>query len=167
MAIRRPLVNLSGQLAELPVGDTLAGAGSGGGVTVSDTAPSSPTQGSEWTDTNTGIKYTWVVDGDSAQWVELGPSLGAASAAISTVLLNVPEQALGYSEVVVLDAAVSTTTTVLATLVGELDAENDIEELSDSDMRVFAVAETGQIRFVLTGNGPFTGVFKVNYQLMA
>lgn len=31
MAVRRPIVNLNGQLAELPIGDTLPGGGGGGG----------------------------------------------------------------------------------------------------------------------------------------
>lgn len=42
--------------------------------TVSDTAPAIRYNGDEWTDGTTGIKYTWIEDGTSGQWVELGPT---------------------------------------------------------------------------------------------
>ncbi|TAG44490.1 MAG: hypothetical protein EAZ30_17210 [Betaproteobacteria bacterium] len=86
-------------------------------------------------------------------------------AAVASAVLNVPTLAPGYAEVVVTNAAVTPASKIMPLLVGELDAENDLEELADSGMRVFAVPEAGQIHFVLTGNGPFTGDFKVNYQL--
>lgn len=40
---------------------------------VSDAEPSIRYNGDEWTDGTTGIKYTWIEDGTSGQWVELGP----------------------------------------------------------------------------------------------
>lgn len=92
-------------------------------------------------------------------------SAGGGGAALNAVVLNVPTLAPGYAEVVVVNAAVTPASKIMPLLVGELDAENDLEELADSGMRVFAVPEAGQIRFVLTGNGPFTGDFKVHYQL--
>ena len=48
------------------------GSGSGGGVSVSvaDTVPSSPNQGSLWLDTNTGSLYVYYDDGDSEQWIQ-------------------------------------------------------------------------------------------------
>lgn len=48
----------------------------------SDTAPASPVAGMTWLEGTTGIEYTWVVDGDSSQWVELGPAgqIGATGA---------------------------------------------------------------------------------------
>lgn len=56
------------------------GGGSGAGMefyfqsgTV-DGVPVATAPGAEWVDTDTGIKYTWVDDGDSTQWVEWGPS---------------------------------------------------------------------------------------------
>lgn len=82
-----------------------------------------------------------------------------------SVVLNVPTLAPGYAEVVVANAAITTTSKVMALLVGELDAENDVEEIADAAMGVFAVPEAGQIRFVLTGNSAFTGAFKTNYQV--
>jgi hypothetical protein len=49
------------------------GGGTGGGsYTFSSTAPSSPTAGDEWTDSDDGITYQYVNDGNSSQWVELG-----------------------------------------------------------------------------------------------
>lgn len=82
------------------------------------------------------------------------------------VVLNVPAVAQGYAEVVVANAAITATSKLMWLLVGELDAENDIEELNDTSIEIFAVPEAGQIRFVLTGNAPFAGDFKTNYQVM-
>ena len=49
------------------------GGGTGGGsYTFSSTAPSSPAAGDEWTDSDDGITYQYVNDGNSSQWVELG-----------------------------------------------------------------------------------------------
>lgn len=43
--------------------------GGGGGVTVSDTAPSSPASGDLWFNSDTGSLYVWYVDADGGQWV--------------------------------------------------------------------------------------------------
>ena len=50
---------------------TSATASSGGKITVSATAPANPSAADQWLDSNTGIKYTYIDDGDSSQWVEL------------------------------------------------------------------------------------------------
>ena len=50
------------------------GGGSGSTVTVSDTAPSSPSDGDQWFDTNSGVQYTRV----GAAWVEPWFSAGSA-----------------------------------------------------------------------------------------
>jgi hypothetical protein len=47
------------------------GGGGGGGFTISDTAPSSPTEGSAWFDSTTGYTYIYYNDGNSSQWVQL------------------------------------------------------------------------------------------------
>ena len=73
--------------------------------------------------------------------------------------------AYGYAEIVVTSAGVTAASKVTCWLVAELDAENDVEELADTGMTVFAVPEIDQIRFVLTGNSAFVGAFKVNYQI--
>jgi hypothetical protein len=56
------------------------GAGGGGGTTFtySSSAPGSPSAGDEWLDSTSGILYTYVNDGNSSAWVELGP-FGAES----------------------------------------------------------------------------------------
>jgi hypothetical protein len=57
-------------------------AGTGGGTTFtsSGSAPSSPSAGDEWLDTDNGILYTYVNDGNSSQWVELGaPGVAGSS----------------------------------------------------------------------------------------
>lgn len=46
----------------------------GGGYYFQSAAPSNPADGDRWVDTDTGIEYTYVDDGTSAQWVEFaGP----------------------------------------------------------------------------------------------
>ena len=57
----------------------LSGGGAGGGqtYTFSSTAPASPAAGDEWLDSTSGILYTYVNDGNSSAWVELGaPGFG-------------------------------------------------------------------------------------------
>jgi len=55
------------------------GAGGGGTTfTYSSSAPVSPSAGDEWLDSTSGILYTYINDGNSSAWVELGP-FGAES----------------------------------------------------------------------------------------
>lgn len=62
--------------------------GTGQKYTYSSGAPSSPVAGDEWLDSDVGILYTYVNDGNSSAWVELGAP-GIASATASTVALSV------------------------------------------------------------------------------
>ena len=55
-------------------GSTSSGGSGGSSITYSTTAPSSPTAGQMWVDSNTGIEYTYVTDPNTSQWVELGPT---------------------------------------------------------------------------------------------
>ena len=48
------------------------GGGGGASITVSDTAPASPTTGAMWFDSTTGKTFLWYEDGTSNQWVEIG-----------------------------------------------------------------------------------------------
>jgi hypothetical protein len=48
------------------------GADGGGTFTASTTAPSTPTAGDRWLETDTGIEYVYFSDGSSSQWVETG-----------------------------------------------------------------------------------------------
>ena len=54
----------------IAVADPGSGTGSGSSVSVDDTAPSSPSPGNLWLDTNTGILYVYFDDGDSEQWIQ-------------------------------------------------------------------------------------------------
>ena len=50
-----------------------SGVGTGGGnvtVSVDDSVPSSPTNGNLWLNTNNGILYVYIDDGDSQQWIQ-------------------------------------------------------------------------------------------------
>jgi hypothetical protein len=66
--------------SNLTVTDTTIAASGGGGTTFTYTssAPGSPSAGDEWLDSTSGILYTYVNDGNSSAWVELGP-FGAQS----------------------------------------------------------------------------------------
>jgi hypothetical protein len=54
----------------IAVADPGSGTGSGSSVSVDDTAPSSPSPGNLWLDTNTGILYVYFDDGTSSQWIQ-------------------------------------------------------------------------------------------------
>ena len=81
--------------------------------------------------------------------------------------VSVSPVARGYAEVVMIDSAISTSSKITASLVGQLDAENDAESIFDDGMEVFAIPEIGQIRFVLMGSGPFSGPYRINYGVSA
>lgn len=51
-----------------------------GGIqyTFSATPPASPAIGDEWTDSDDGITYKYINDGNSSQWVEFGPAGGGS-----------------------------------------------------------------------------------------
>ena len=71
----------SGQLLSTNGSAVLSWATAGGGgttFTYSSSAPGSPSAGDEWLDSTSGILYTYVNDGNSSAWVELGP-FGAES----------------------------------------------------------------------------------------
>lgn len=51
--------------------------------TTSSSAPASPAAGDRWLNSTTGIFYTYVNDGDSSQWVDLGDRAGSGNASAS------------------------------------------------------------------------------------
>ena len=66
----------SGQVLSTNGSAVLSWATAGGGgttFTYSSSAPGSPSAGNEWLDSTSGILYTYVNDGNSLAWVELGP----------------------------------------------------------------------------------------------
>jgi len=86
-----------------------------------------------------------------------GPAISAVTLSVGTVA------ATGYAEVVVVVPGMTGSAKVLPSLVPSLDAENDLEELIDSGMQIYALPEDGQIRFVLSANAPFFGDFAAQY----
>ena len=40
---------------------------------ISSTTPNSPSAGTKWVNTTSGVEYTYYVDVDSSQWIETGP----------------------------------------------------------------------------------------------
>lgn len=98
----------------------------------------------------------------------LEDSSGSGSSATATqVTLTVSPVATGMTEFTVIDASVTATSKLFATLVAESDAENDAEQIIDDDMKVLAIPGASSIRFLLSANGQFVGPFKVNYQVFA
>lgn len=87
----------------------------------------------------------------------------------ASATLNVTPVANGYAEVVLPYAGLTAAAKVIAAFSPSLDEENDAEEISDAQLRLTAVPEAGQIRFVfISANGcPFVGAFKVHYQVTA
>ena len=82
----------SNTIAEISGGG--AGGGGGGNLTVSTTAPSFPSVGDEWIDSNTGKKYTYINDGDSSQWVEIETAVNIVSGSGVTILSDLTDVSL-------------------------------------------------------------------------
>ena len=75
----------SGQVLQTNGSGTLSWAdqsGGGGGYTASATAPSSPSDGDEWWDTDNATFYKYINDGTTAQWVEWSPGSDGADASL-------------------------------------------------------------------------------------
>ena len=97
----------------------------------------------------------------------LEDSSGGSTATATQVTLTVSPVATGMTEFTTIDASVTATSKIFATLVAESDAENDAEQIIDDDMKVLAIPGASSIRFLLSANGKFVGPFKVNYQVFA
>jgi hypothetical protein len=70
------------------------GAGGGGGVEVSDTAPSSPSAGDLWFDSTDGSLNVYYTDVDSSQWVNV--SSASLLSLDFTDINNTPTTLAGY-----------------------------------------------------------------------
>lgn len=93
MAARNPLVIVNGEIRELPAGDTVNGAtggagGTGVGITVSDTPPSSPAHKDLWVDSTTMTLFMFYQDADGGQWVGLPGAGGNSAAARDNLIIN-------------------------------------------------------------------------------
>lgn len=67
-----------------------AGNSGGSTFTVADTVPPTASSGDQWLDTNTGVKYTYVNDGTSNQWIELESllSISQGSSSATSIYSN-------------------------------------------------------------------------------
>ena len=63
----------------------IVGGGGGASVTISDTAPSSPSVGNLWYNSLVGRGFIFYNDGSSSQWVDFGPSVGGFSTEPATL----------------------------------------------------------------------------------
>jgi hypothetical protein len=66
----------------------------GGKFAVSDTAPSSPTNGDTWFNSATGVAYIYYVDVDGGQWVQLGGGGGGGGGGGSLILDDLTDVAI-------------------------------------------------------------------------
>lgn len=66
-------VGYTGSIGATGFTGSAGGGGGGASVSVSDTAPVSPSAGNLWWNSTTGTAYIYYNDGDSSQWVELSP----------------------------------------------------------------------------------------------
>lgn len=60
--------------------------------TMSELPPENPNEGDEWVKKSTGVKYTWFVDEDSAQWVNLSSGSAPASGSSGLQTYIQPQQ---------------------------------------------------------------------------
>jgi hypothetical protein len=79
--------------------------------------------------------------------------------------LTCPSLKVAYAEIELIAAAVTPLSRIAVDFAPTLDAENDIESLIDDDMKVYAIPETGKIRFILSGIGAFVGDFDICYKV--
>jgi plastocyanin len=74
----------NGSFTFTPANATQGGGGGGASVTISDVAPSSPSAGDMWFDSEDLILYVYYNDGSSSQWVKSSPS-GISAANVNWV----------------------------------------------------------------------------------
>lgn len=101
-------------------------AGGGSSVTVSDNAPSSPSNGDLWWDSTVGAMFIYFTDGTSSQWVEATVGKAGADGADGTTYTTSSSVQLGSLGI---GAPASGTT-------GEIRATNNITAYYSSDKRL-------------------------------
>ena len=102
-----------------PSGSSSGSSGGGASVTVSSTAPTSPTAGDLWFDDDELFLYVYVNDGSSSQWVKTNPSGGGSSSTWA-------EKTTAYTAVAGDKLIVDTSTTVTVTLPATAALGNEI-----------------------------------------
>ena len=63
-------LNMGNEIAVADPGSATGSSGGGASVDVSDTPPTTPTEGSIWFNSATGSIYVYVTDADSSQWIQ-------------------------------------------------------------------------------------------------
>jgi hypothetical protein len=91
--------------------------GGGGGYTASASAPSSPSDGDEWWDTDNATFYKYINDGTTSQWVEWGPGQDGVNGTDGTNGTNGTDGA---------DAALDGTTAITGTILPANDTTYDL-----------------------------------------
>ena len=69
---------------------TTAAGGAGGGASVQESAPSSPSSGNLWFDPSTLETYIYYNDGDSNQWVQSNPAASSAGTTVYSSIDDLP-----------------------------------------------------------------------------
>jgi hypothetical protein len=88
--------------------------------TSNSNAPTSPQEGDEWLDEDTGTLYTYFIDTNStSQWVELGPRPIGLAGATGVAGINGATGATGVTGPLLLGIPQSTNTTVVAADAGK------------------------------------------------
>jgi hypothetical protein len=150
--------------AEFLAKATAAGVEGGGGnvtVSVSPTVPGSPTNGNLWLNTETGILYVYINDGNSNQWIQPAvPSVYvdltglATETFVTTAIDNIPEVDLtGLATETFVNNTISN---LLETSAETIQTLNELTAALEDDE--FATAITNEIGLKAPINDPtFTG----------
>ena len=155
---------------------------SGGGVTVSATAPSTPIAGDAWYDTVDGTLYVYYNDGDSSQWVEVAANSGVSVAlsgrlgVVETYVTTLQSQmATAQSDIDI----VETRATSLEGRATSLETRATSLELADSTTNksglvpiipssissggTASVSSSGVVSFTASGIVSLNGIFSSTY----
>lgn len=94
---------------------------------------------------------------------EPGPAGAGLIGKVAT--LFVPLILGGIVDVVHPDLDVATGDIIQPSFAAVTDAENDMEEIQDSSLRLFAAAQAGSIRFSIVSDAAIAGPFLVQYTI--
>jgi hypothetical protein len=141
---------------------TAAGVSSGGGnsnvtVSVSNTVPSSPTSGNLWLNTETGILYVYINDGNSNQWIQPAvPAVDIDLTGLATetfVTTTIEDNVTGLATETFVNTAIGN---LLESSAETIQTLNELTAALENDE--FATAITNEIGLKAPINNPaFTG----------
>ena len=81
------------------------------------------------------------------------------------VTLTVPAVAAGIVSILHVDPVVTGSDIIHAVFAAAADAENDMEEIHDSDLRIFAAAQAGEILFHIHSSALIAGPLSIHYTI--